>query len=215
MSILGHETNNGNRLKVIGEVLKIKNKRSGLCRCECGTEKFFRLSNIMKKKGGTKSCGCLAKERLHPMVGSKVYRSWAGIKNRCLNKKIPSYSDYGGRGIGMCEEWKFFLNFYKDMGDPPEGDYSIDRIDNDKGYSKENCRWATYKEQNLNRRSGVFITFNGTTLSTTQWDDKLGGARGLVRKRLRMGWDIEKAVTTSPKLYLERLLHCVRETPAK
>jgi len=88
----------------------------------------------------------------HGLSGSREYETWARIKQRCYNKKLPCYKDYGGRGITMCDEWKeSFEQFYKDMGKRPEGK-SIDRIDNDGSYEPSNCRWADKVTQQTNRR---------------------------------------------------------------
>lgn len=88
----------------------------------------------------------------HGMQKTSEYNTWTHIKDRCHNTKNSRYKDYGGRGITVCEEWrKIFKSFYEDMGDRPEG-MSLDRIDNNKGYSKENCRWATTHQQNINQR---------------------------------------------------------------
>lgn len=87
----------------------------------------------------------------HGKRGSKAYEVWDNMKQRCLNKNNTRYHDYGGRGITVCARWMKFINFYKDMGDPPRGK-QLDRINNDKGYCKKNCRWSTRKEQGLNKR---------------------------------------------------------------
>ena len=95
------------------------------------------------------------------------------MKNRCLNSRHHAFADYGGRGITVCEKWLNFEGFLEDMGVRPAG-RSLDRIDNNKGYSKENCKWATQKEQSNNKRNNHRITFMGKTQNITQWAEELG-----------------------------------------
>lgn len=121
------------------------------CLCECGNTHIARASSI--KSGMVKSCGCLT-VRSHPKhnkSNSKTYHVWEAMKQRCNNKKHPRYADYGGRGIFLCDEWNKFESFLNDMGEQPEN-MTLDRIDNDYGYTKENCRWVTQSEQMRNTR---------------------------------------------------------------
>lgn len=129
-----------------------------LCICECSKEIVSHLSDL--KRSHTRSCGCLQKEKVqtqgfrnktHGMVNSREFRSWEAMKRRCLNQKDPSYKNYGGRGILICDRWMKFENFYEDMGKRPEK-MSLERINNNRGYSKDNCKWATMKEQQNNKR---------------------------------------------------------------
>lgn len=127
-----------------------------------------------------------------------LYPTWKSMITRCNNKKYRDYKRYGGRGITVCKEWLDFETFVKDMGERPEGK-SIDRIDTLKGYYKENCRWATPKEQGRNRRDSKQITFRGKTQNLPSWADELNINESLLYNRIRQGWTIKKAATTPQK----------------
>lgn len=126
-------------------------------------------------------------QKTHGMSYTRAYHSWQQLKNRCLNKNDRQYPDYGGRGISVCEEWLVFENFYKDMGNPPNKDYSIDRINNDGNYEPTNCRWATRYQQNMNRRSTRFITFRGITKTLVDWAREMGINEMTLRGRVNAG----------------------------
>lgn len=127
-----------------------------LCSCECGESK--RTLGKSLRNGRTKSCGCLAIESArnnatHGMTTTRAFGAWNSMIQRCTNPNVKSYKDYGARGISVCKEWaSSFTSFYSYMGERPEG-MSIDRINNDKGYSPDNCRWATNDAQARNKRN--------------------------------------------------------------
>lgn len=131
----------------------------------------------------------------HGMDGTPVYKAWISLKARCNNKKDKDYKDYGGRGIKVCDRWLHsFENFYKDIGDKPTSKHSIDRIDNNGNYCKENCRWATIYEQNNNRRSTRYIEYKGDKMSLFQWCRKLGMPQSTFSNRILRGWSIKNTI---------------------
>ena len=178
------------------------------CKCDCGTLCVKSSSYLLRsdKYVPHKSCGCWHKElsksastkHSHGSRTDKTYKTWVEMKLRCENPNNHAFSYYGGRGIKVCDRWKGeygFENFLADMGEKPGNEYSIDRIDVNGDYSPENCRWATYKEQCNNRRSNIYITYNGKTQTLKQWCDELelnySKARNMLRK---MGWDFETII---------------------
>lgn len=130
----------------------------------------------------------------HGLSGSLLYKKWCGMKRRCLNKNEKSYPRYGGRGIGISPEWMFFINFQQDMEDSFKEGLSLERIDNDKGYSKENCKWITLFNQAKNKRSVKKYSFRGENLCLAEIARKYGKPRSVIRDRLSSGWTLEKAV---------------------
>lgn len=133
-----------------------------LCKCSCGNETSVR--GFILLNGNTKSCGCLRRKHGHTSSFGKrqmspTYRSWDHMLNRCTNKNSHSFKNYGGRGITVCERWMKFENFLEDMGIRPDG-LTLDRTDNELGYFPENCRWATWKVQNNNRRNNISLQRN-------------------------------------------------------
>jgi len=124
------------------------------CVCDCGNITTVQSSKI--RSGHTKSCGCLvgSEREFHGKSGEKIYRVWASIRDRCINKNCHQYERYGGRGITICKEWEeSFVSFLDDMGYRPSDKHQIDRIDNDKGYCKENCHWVTRSTNQQNMRT--------------------------------------------------------------
>jgi hypothetical protein len=145
------------RLTAVRDIAIIKGQGAQwLCRCDCGNEAKIIAKRL--KSGHTRSCGCLHTEavrrpRTHGGSQTNAYSSWQNMISRCTHPSYPSYEHYKARGITVCDRWKSFENFLADMGERPGGfrEYSLERIDNDKGYEPGNCCWATWKEQAKNR----------------------------------------------------------------
>jgi len=137
-----------------------------VCLCDCGT--FRAVSGSALRRGGSLSCGCVSaqiqsmRKIKHGLSRSPAYNTWRNMLSRCTDPRIHNYGNYGGRGISVCTEWLEFENFYRDMGDRPPN-MTLDRIDNDGNYTKENCRWASRKEQSLNTGKNRKLTLNGVT----------------------------------------------------
>lgn len=176
------------------ERLSAKNARWN-CVCDCGNTVAVQAGVL--KSGRQVSCGCYHKREAttHGMEGTLIYTTWSQMKARCLNKGHKHYGIYGGRGITVCKKWLTFEGFFEDMGEKPEGKYSLDRIDNNGGYSKENCRWADAKTQNNNRSNNRLLTVNGVTQSLTLWAEQYGISPVTVRSRLKLGWNTIDALS--------------------
>tara|TARA_R110000796_G_scaffold137299_1_gene253373 strand:+ start:172 stop:933 length:762 start_codon:yes stop_codon:yes gene_type:complete len=169
-----------------------KNARTWwLCECSCGSEVNTDLSRL--RSGVTSQCkGCgvksSAKTRTkHGMTKTKEYRTWVHLKDRCINPNSSSRKHYLDKGITFCDEWLIFDNFFYDMGLSPTAEHSIDRIDNTKGYSKDNCRWATKLEQMNNMSTNKVITYKGETKTLADWCRYLGVNYSMVKCRLHSG----------------------------
>jgi hypothetical protein len=190
-----------NRLKVLGDSGERTkgNKVKWLCQCSCGNNTCVESYKLKSKH--TQSCGCIHKEQLvarnltHGMSDFPEYSNWLHIRKRCNNPADPNYPDYGGRGITVCSAWDSFEAFYKDMGPRPSPKHSIDRIDNNLGYSPENCRWATSGQQANNKRNNHLLTFRGKTMNIKNWAQELGVNERRLRTRLSAGWSAERALT--------------------
>lgn len=166
------------KLTFIKEVDKIGNKRRAVFICpECSNEYITQISHV--KNGASSSCGCTRMIKMnraklkHGATShygrSREYSVWSNMIQRCYNPKNKAYKNYGARGIAVCDEWRnSFENFISDMGECPIN-RSIDRIENDKGYYKENCRWATLMEQLMNRRNTKLYTYKGQSKALNEW----------------------------------------------
>lgn len=168
----------------------------------CGNEFICRIESA--KNLSTKSCGCVSTKLMtkhlikhgHNIDGiSSEYKSWQAMWQRCTNPKHSNYPTY--KNIEICEEWRTFERFISDMGLKPTIKHSIDREDNNKGYNKDNCRWATKKEQSRNTSVTTFVEYLGIKKSIAEWADLIGFPLSTLYGRLIPGkWDIERAFTT-------------------
>lgn len=208
------------RLTVV-EYVGTNSKRLALwrCKCDCGNKKIVPSRYLMN--GHVQSCGCYAYEsqskhgkeyawkmaeanKKHLGVNDRLYGVWANMKTRCLNKRNAAYERYGARGITICEDWMDYAKFREwslasgyDETAESHG-CTLDRIDNDKGYSPENCRWVDAKTQANNRGEfNVMLEYCGEVHNMAQWAEILGIKREVIRNRIKhLGWDVERALTT-------------------
>lgn len=168
-----------------------------VCRCSCGN--IVSVVGSKLKSGYTKSCGCLALEvrTKHGNSRKSEYRIRLTMIQRCHNPKSRQYKDYGGRGITVCERWReSFDAFYADMGQRPSKDHSLERVDNNSGYCKENCKWATRKEQSRNMRSNVLLFCDGQPITVTDWASEAKVKRNTVYSRKSRGWTDPEVLST-------------------
>lgn len=180
-----------------------------LCKCDCGN--IIKAASQNLKSGNTKSCGCLNKEiatkvnTKHNMYGTRLYKIWCNMKNRCYNQNVKAYNDYGGRGIKVCDDWlnkeNGFINFYNwAINNGYKDDLTIDRINNDGNYEPSNCRWATILEQSHNKRNSIKLTYNNETKHISELAKEYGLTRDCLWERLYvLNWNLEKALLTPPK----------------
>jgi hypothetical protein len=188
------------KLTVIG-ISKIR--RSGnhvyfTCKCECGNNSNVR--GTLLNRGKTIQCQDCANKSLHAnnkthgMFGTSTYHVWIGMKERCCNPQNCNYHNYGLRGITVCKKWKAsFQEFLKDMGVKPYG-LSLERINNNKGYSPANCKWATTKEQSYNRRTNVYIEHNGDKMILIDWARRLNTGATSIKQMLRRGKSFQEVI---------------------
>ena len=190
------------RLTVIHRSGTIGSFKAWLCQCDCGNAKTVSSRHLMD--GHTKSCGCFrreftrAKDTKHGLCGTPEFRSWASLRQRCMNPKNEKYPNYGGRGIRVCKRWNDFAFFLADVGPQPTRRHTIHRIDNNGNYCPSNTRWATAKEQGRNKTNSRMITAQGITHCVSEWAEILGVNSGMIYHRLARGWKPERAVLGAP-----------------
>lgn len=175
-------------LTVVGDASQGHRYQMVRCRCDCGRLTVIRKTRLRERRDAKLACGCLrGRHTKHSECHTKLYRVWDSMVRRCHNPRHRAFLSYGGRGIGVCQQWRDYRNFRDWANDNgyKEG-LTIDRIDNDRGYEPDNCRWATRKQQQNNRRCCVFIEHNGQRLTLTQWSELLRIPRHNVRKHFEL-----------------------------
>jgi hypothetical protein len=180
------------------EITGFQKYRKAVVECFCGKKFITRISGL--RNGKVKSCGCIRKDKLskritrHNMSTSSEYASWEAMKSRCLNSKNRFYYNYGGRGIKVCEEWLDFKNFIKDMGNKPNKNYSIERINVNGNYCPENCKWSDRYEQDRNRRNSVKFFINGEYKILMDIARENNLHQQTIKSRLLKGMTIKEAI---------------------
>jgi hypothetical protein len=190
------------RLTVISKSKTINKHVYWNCKCICGKEVLASGSSL--KSGKVGSCGYLRSEESrkraikHELTSSELYQEWSRIKRRCNNSNMECYKNYGGRGISVCNTWssspETFISWC--LANGYKKGLTLDRIDNSKGYSPDNCRWVTRKVQANNKRNNHLITFKDETFTLSEWSEKLNINYSVLKYRINNGWDVEKAFFT-------------------
>ena len=209
LDITGQKFNRWTVIKRVGK--NNRGKTTWLFKCDCGSQMISESWYVTS--GHTKSCGCWKREEAskrmftHGQTPVRLYRIWRGMKARCNNPHTKDFHYYGARGIKVCDEWMehyesfrdwAFANGYSDM-------LTLDRVEANKGYSPDNCRWVDRQTQMRNTRNNLYLTFNGETKSLTEWSEITGMDRHTISRRKNvLGWDDEKTLTTFPK-------HCFKK----
>lgn len=198
------------RLEVVKFEGVVEHNAMWKCVCDCGNTVVVKGSHLRDKN--TKSCGCYMIEKLkkinttHGKSKTPLYVLYRGLVARCLNKNHSAYYRYGGRGIKVCDRWLKYENFYEDMEEGytkhcevyGRSDTSIDRVNNNGDYCKDNCKWVTRTEQQSNTRRNKFISYSGETLTVKQWSKRLNIRYTTLWQRLyKNKWTVEKSFTKS------------------
>lgn len=195
------------RLTAIEQVRDDRGSLVWRCSCICGGEARVRAYRL--KSGHTKSCGCIAREAAvingrkatkHGLTSGGViaseYTVWRGMLARCYYPASPSFARYGAKGIAVCDRWRrSFAVFYEDVGPRPSLQHTLDRLDNSRGYSPDNCRWATRREQANNKTTNRRIAWGDREMTLREWADVLGLRYGMLLQRFAKGWPPERAFT--------------------
>lgn len=168
------------------------------CVCSCGNHTT--ATGIALRTGQKRSCGCLRDESTaarftkHGMRESREYSIWQNMKNRCSDPKNLKFAYYGGKGVSVCPEWSdSFENFFRDMGECPT-DYTIERMNNNRGYEPGNCVWASRKQQARNRRTNRFIEYQGRHITVSELAEGRTISPETLLSRIKSGWEMDRAL---------------------
>lgn len=193
----------GKLLVVEKSTQRVGNRISFLCKCDCGREKIVSGHNLTQ--GNVSSCGCYLKEsrQKHRLYGCRIYHIWAAMVQRCTNPKSISYPNYGARGIAVCDEWRNDFQAFYDwaMANGYSDDLTIDRIDNNKDYSPDNCRWADMKTQANNTRRNSYFDYRGERLTMAELCRKYHINHSTLWSRLQSGMSISEAIEKPIRKY--------------
>lgn len=195
----------GSRFGHLVVVDRLPNAKDGtarwMCLCDCGQSRA--ISGTGLRAGRNKSCGCASplftsdSTKTHGMSGTRTYRIWRGMLSRCSDvAKGKTRRNYFDKGIRVCEQWATFERFFSDMGEAKSG-MTLDRIDGRLGYSKENCRWATPREQANNMATNVVLHHNGKSMSVAMWAREIGVKQNTLTYRIRRGTPVDRALRPS------------------
>lgn len=187
------------RLTVIGLSTRLERRSNGIynrfwnCLCDCGNTVEVCSGNL--PSGHTQSCGCFKAERIHEgtykhgLIHTSEYWAWSSMRRRCYDTNDKGYKNYGARGITVCDRWiESFENFISDMGMKPSPKHSVERKNNDSGYSPENCIWGTRAQQNSNRRNTRKLEHDGKNLTLMEWSQITGIKYFTLVRRVNKGW---------------------------
>jgi hypothetical protein len=182
---------------------------SWICKCDCGNIKEIIGADL--RNGNTLSCGCLSSRtsehnatKTHGLSKSLIYNVYRSMLDRCNNESTKSYKDYGARGISVCNEWLTFEGFYSDMGESYKQGLTIERINYDGNYCKDNCIWIPKRDQGLNKRNNKMVTYNGELVALVKICREKNLNCKTIKHRLNRGWDIEKALSTPIKSLVQK-----------
>ena len=189
------------RLVVISAAGKSKdNRQQYLCKCDCGKETIVVGKHLVS--GNTKSCGCYKRDAgviantTHGMSKTRIYKTWASMKDRCEREKSNHYANYGGRGITVCDEWRNDFKAFCDwaLSNGYADNLTIDRIDVNKNYCPDNCRWVLANEQAKNKRKTIYLTKDGETRLVKEWAQILGIPAYTIYSRKELGFSDEECL---------------------